>query len=69
MEKILIGNIKGVKGDQGIQGIQGVQGNPYTLTDADRDAIAIAVRDSLTKETWTFTLEDGTTVTKKVVLE
>ena len=55
-----------LKGEKGDQGVQGVQGKPYTLTDADRDSIAAAVKESLPKETWTFTLEDGSTVTKAV---
>lgn len=65
-QKILLGNIRGKQGEQGIPGVQGVQGNPYTLTDADRDSIAEAVKESLPKESWTFTLEDGSTVTKAV---
>lgn len=60
--------IQGPKGDQGIQGPQGEQGDPYTLTDNDRDSIAAAVKNSISTETWTFTLEDGSTVTKQVVL-
>lgn len=81
MAKILIGNIKGPKGDkgdtgaqgaqgpkgdQGIQGIQGPQGPAYTVNDTDKANIAAAVKASLTKENWTFTLEDGSTVTKAV---
>ena len=65
-DKICIGNIKGARGEQGAQGVQGVQGPPYTLTDVDRDSIAEAVKASLGKEVWTFTLKDGTTVTKEV---
>ena len=37
--------------------------------DQDKEAIAAAVKSSLPKETWTFTLEDGTTVTKAVYAE
>lgn len=44
----------------------GAKGSSYTLTDADKDTIAAAVKDSLASENWTFTLEDGSTVTKKV---
>lgn len=38
----------------------------YTLTDADKAAIASAVKAALTTERWTFTLEDGSTVEKAV---
>lgn len=40
----------------------------YTLTEADKDAIAECVKNSLNKENWTFTLEDGSTVTKAVIV-
>ena len=78
MAKILIGNIKGPKGDkgdkgdqgvQGVQGEQGIQGVPgagYTLTDTDIANVAAEAKASLTTENWTFTLEDGSTVTKAV---
>ena len=52
----------------GKDGAKGDKGDPYTLTEADKSAIAAAVKSSLTTETWTFELEDGSTVTKKVVL-
>ena len=70
--KTLIGNVKGPKGDKGEQGVPGTQGATgpqgpaYTLTDTDKNSIAAAVKASLTKENWTFTLEDGSTVTKAV---
>ncbi len=51
---------------QGAQGAPGAPGPAYTLTETDKDAIAAAVKASLTTETWTFTLEDGSTVTKAV---
>lgn len=41
----------------------------YTLTEADKEAIAKKVKDSLNKEEWTFTLEDGSTVKKAVLLD
>lgn len=63
-----IQGLQGIQGEQGPQGPQGEQGDPYTLTDNDRDLIAAAVKNSLSTETWTFTLEDGSTVTKQVVL-
>ena len=46
-----------------------IRGAAYTLTDSDKETIAAAVKASLTKETWTFTLEDGSTVTKEVYVE
>lgn len=48
--------------------IRGPLGPAYTLTTADKTAIANQVKDSLTTETWTFTLEDGSTVNKAVLL-
>lgn len=56
----------GPAGPQGPQGATGPQGPAYTLTATDREAIAAEVKASLTTETWTFTLEDGSTVTKAV---
>ena len=41
----------------------------YTLTEEDFEKIADKVKDSLDKEEWTFTLEDGTTVKKVVVVD
>lgn len=38
----------------------------YTLTERDKEVIAEKVKESLDKENWTFTLEDGSTVTKEV---
>lgn len=72
---------KGEKGDTGAQGPQGEKGEKgdkgdtgdtgpaYTLNDTDKGTIADAVKASLTTETWTFTLEDGSTVTKAVYIE
>lgn len=48
--------------------IRGATGAAYTLTDEDKTTIVNAVTSSLATETWTFTLKDGSTVTKKVVL-
>lgn len=56
----------GPAGPQGEIGPAGPQGPAYTLTDADKNTIAAAVKASLTKENWTFTLEDGSTTTKAV---
>lgn len=57
---------KGSKGDPGPAGATGPTGPAYTLTDSDKSSIATMVKNSLTKETWTFELEDGSTVTKAV---
>lgn len=46
----------------------GKNGDPYTLTDSDKNTIVNAVKSSFKTETWTFELEDGTTVTKAVLL-
>lgn len=48
--------------------LKGEKGDPYTLNDTDKNAIAAAVKASLPTETWTFTLEDGSTVTKAVYI-
>lgn len=48
-------NIKGATGTQGSQGTQGAQGATGSVASV--------------KETWTFEMEDGTTVTKKVYIE
>ena len=47
---------------------KGPAGPAYTLTETDKNTIAAAVKDSLTTETWTFTLEDGSIVRKKIYL-
>ena len=41
----------------------------YTLTEEDMAEIAEKVKNSLGKENWTFTLEDGSTVTKAVIVD
>ena len=66
MPKVLIGNIKGPKGDKGDRGERGAQGDSYVLTDTDKANIASQIKASMNTENWTFTLEDGTTVTKAV---
>jgi hypothetical protein len=58
-------NLKGDTGGKGEAGYTPVKGTDY-FTDADKQEIAGTVRGLLTKETWTFTLEDGSTVTKAV---
>lgn len=47
-------------------GPPGPKGDSYILTDPDRSQIAAAVKASLNIESWTFTLKDGSTVTKAV---
>lgn len=56
----------GPEGSQGPEGPQGPAGPAYTLTETDKNTIAAAVKDSLTTKIWTFTLEDGSTVTEAV---
>ncbi len=53
-------NLKGDKGDTG---------PAYTLTTADKTTITNSVVASLKTETWTFTLENGSTVSKAVLLK
>ena len=46
-----------------------IKGSDYVLTEADKTEIAAKVKEKLSTETWTFTLEDGSTVNKTVVLQ
>lgn len=41
----------------------------YNLTEQDKVEIAEKVKESLPSEEWTFTLEDGTEVTKVVCVK
>lgn len=50
-------------------GTQALKGAPYELTDADRDSITTAVKNSLPRQNWTFTLADGSTIVKNVYAE
>lgn len=64
---------RGEKGDSGVPGANGVDGKtPIKGTDywteADQQAIIKAAIASLTVESWTFELENGTTLTKDVLL-
>lgn len=61
-----IQGIQGPKGDKGDKGDTGPTGPAYALNGTDKNTIAAAVKASLITETWTFTLEDGSTVTKAV---
>lgn len=63
------GNVQEILALQGEKGDKGDAGNNYVLTDADKQEIAEMVAENLTTETWTFTLESGSTVTKAVVLK
>lgn len=57
---------------QAFKGVPGEKGDPgpaYELTDGDKDSIAKAVKNSLTQQTWSFTLEDGSIVKKAIYLE
>ena len=54
-------------GAKGEDGYTPVRGTDY-YTDADKAELVQAVKDGLTRETWTFTLEDGSTVSKAVLL-
>lgn len=64
---------KGIQGEQGPQGPAGangktpVKGTDY-FTEAEKAEMVAAVKAALSFETWTFTLEDGTTVTKEVCI-
>lgn len=67
---------QGEKGDKGATGPQGpagangktpVKGTDY-FTEAEKAEMVAAVKAALSFETWTFTLEDGTTVTKEVCI-
>lgn len=52
----------------GNTGSPGAKGDPYTLTNTDKASIAASVKNSFTTETWTFTLSDGSVITKQIVL-
>lgn len=60
--------IPGEKGDKGDPGAPGADGKDYILTESDKSEIAGMVKNLFSGETWTFTLADGSEVTKKVAL-
>ena len=69
------GNVQEILAIKGENGKDGADGKDYVLTDADKQEIANLVeledyytKEELPTETWTFTLEDGSTVNKTVVL-
>ncbi len=49
-----------------ILAIRGKDGEKYRLTVTDKEEIFLTLKNSLQSESWTFTLEDGSTVTKAV---
>ena len=55
----------GTNGQNGSDGKTPVKGTDY-WTASDKNEIVTAVKNSLAKENWTFTLEDGSSVTKEV---
>lgn len=59
---------KGDKGDKGDPGTTPVKGTDYWTT-ADKAEMVQDTKTALTAETWTFTLTDGSTVTKQVVIK
>lgn len=64
---------KGDKGDKGDTGAAGADGKTPVLgtdyfTTADKAEMVGQVKNSLTSETWTFELENGSTVSKVVLL-
>ena len=59
----------GSNGKDGKNGADGADGKDYVLTEADKTAIANITKGLFNTETWTFKLKDGSTVTKKVVLD
>lgn len=58
----------GSKGSDGAAGYTPVKGVDY-FTDSDKNEMIANVKDELTSEDWTFTMEDGTVVTKSVFLK
>ena len=58
---------KGEKGDSGADGTSPVKGSDY-WTQADREQMVLDTKAALGRETWVFTLADGSTVEKVVPL-
>ena len=58
---------RGSAGPAGADGKTPVKGTDY-FTSADQAAMVEQVKNSLTIETWTFTLQDGSSVNKKVAV-
>jgi hypothetical protein len=51
-----------------VQEIMAIKGDSYVLTEQDKQEIATKAIEKLSTETWVFTLENGSTVEKTVVL-
>ena len=58
----------GPQGDKGDAGYTPIKGEDY-FTEAEKSEFVAAVKNQLIVEQWTFTLVDGTVVTKDVVME
>lgn len=52
-----------------VQEIIALKGDSYRLTETDKQEVVDLVTAKLSTETWTFTLEGGSVVTKTVVLK
>ena len=66
-KKIFLGNIKGPRGDNGDNGYSGVYVGSGTPPE-NANVWVVPDGEPSNTETWTFTLEDGTTVSKSVVV-
>lgn len=62
------GNIQEILAIKGENGKDGADGKDYVLTEEDIEEIARRLGEQLSTETWTFTLEDGSTVNKVVAV-
>ena len=58
----------GKAGEPGNDGHTPVRGVDY-FTEADKQDFLASVKNSLSAETWVFTLEDGSTVEKQVLVK
>lgn len=66
--RLSITDAEGTKTADLLHGKTPVKGTDY-FTEADKQELVAAVKNSLTAETWTFELENGTTVEKVVLLK
>lgn len=66
--RLSITDAEGIKTADLLHGKTPVKGTDY-FTEADKQELVAAVKNSLTAETWTFELENGTTVEKVVLLK
>jgi hypothetical protein len=60
-----LGELSAIHGKDGYTPIKGVD----YFTEEDKAEMVSAVNASMTVETWMFTLEDGSVVTKKVLVD